>query len=59
MTAQTAPLKEPTRQVNSYGERAIPSVDEINFMILKNEGKDKVLKPKEFPIDKLTAISEI
>ena len=27
--------------------------------ILKKEGKDRVLKPKEFPIDKLTAISEI
>lgn len=36
-----------------------PSIDEIKFRILKNEGKDRVLKPKEFPIEKLTAITII
>ena len=59
MTAQSAPLAEPLRQVNSYGEKIMPSIDEINFHILKNEGKTKVLKPKEFPIEKLTAITQI
>ena len=59
MTAKTAPLQMPARPVNSWGEKVKPSIDNINFQILKNEGKDRVLKAKEFPIEKLTAVTQI
>lgn len=59
MTAKTDPLIEPERTVNECGVRHPPTINEIKFQIMKQEGKEQVMKPKELPLDKLTAISHI
>jgi len=59
MTAKTNALPEPERTLNACGVKHPPTINEINFQIMKNEGKDNVIKPKELPIEKLTAISHI
>jgi len=57
-TAYTAPLQEPTRPKNSWGTEIQPSINEINFRIMKQEGRDVVLKEKALPIDKMTAVTK-
>ena len=53
-TAYTAPVMEPVRPINSWGAEVQPSIAEINFKIMKNEGRDVVMKQKALPIDRMT-----
>ena len=57
-TAYTAPVIDPSRPINSWGTEIQPSLAEINFRIMKQEGRDVVLKQKALPIDKMTAITQ-
>jgi len=40
MTAYTVPLQEPERKKNSYGQKYLPTIKEINFQMLKNSGQE-------------------
>ena len=56
-TAFTAPVIDRTNPVNSFGVELPPPMKDINVKLLQKEGKDCIIKDKELPIEKLTAVT--
>lgn len=56
-TAYTHPVVEPILPVNSFGVELAPPIKDINFKIMKEEGKEAMLKDKPMPIERMTAVT--
>ena len=57
-TAYTVPLVDRENPQNSFGVELPPPIKDINFKIMQKEGRDLVLKEKQLPIEKLTAVTQ-
>ena len=56
-TAYTAPVIDRHNARNAYGVELPPPIKDIKYKLLQKEGKDVLLKEKQLPIDKLTAVT--
>ena len=51
------PIIDPKNPVNSFGVDLPPPIKDINFKINQAEGRDVILKEKQLPIERLTAVT--
>ena len=56
-TAYTAPVINKTNLKNAYGVDLPPPIKHINFKLMQKEGRDAVLKEKQLPIERMTAVT--
>ena len=51
------PLVDRKNPVNSFGVELPPPIKDINFKLMQKEGRDALLKDKQLPIERLTAVT--
>ena len=56
-TAYTVPIIDKQNPINSFGVELPPPIKDINYKINQKEGRDVILKEKQLPIEKLTAVT--
>ncbi len=56
-TAYTDPIPDRHNPINSFGVELPPPIKDINFKLMQAEGKDVILKDKQLPVERLTAVT--